>query len=410
MLVDIDKIKKDFPILERIVNGKRLVYLDNAATSQKPKSVIDAISNFYLNNNSNIHRGLYTLSEEASNMYDSARENISNFLGAAKPDEIIFTSGTTESANMIAFGWGEKNLNEDDEVIVFLSEHHSNFVPWQQIAKKKKLKFFVENLKEDFSYDMESFYSKINSKTKLIAISHASNVLGNIFDIKTIIHNVKKINPKVRFFIDGAQAAPHINLNLKSLDCDFYIISGHKMLGPTGVGILYIKKEIQEEVDPIKFGGGMIKEVIFTDSTFKNSCEKFEGGTPNIAGVIGMSEAVNYLRNIGMDNIRNHEIELLKYFFEKAVSFAGIEIYGTENISERTGLVSFNLIGIHPHDVASVLSSEGIAVRSGHHCAMPLHKHLKLAGTVRASFYLYNDKKDIDDLFEALLKAQRILS
>jgi cysteine desulfurase/selenocysteine lyase len=410
MLIDVDKIKKDFPILERIVNGKRLVYLDNAATSQKPKNVIESISDFYLNNNSNIHRGLYTLSEEASNMYDSARENISNFLGAAKSEEIIFTSGTTESANMIAFGWGEKNLNEEDEVILFLSEHHSNFVPWQQLAKKKKLKFYVENLKEDFSYDMESFYSKINSKTKLIAISHASNVLGNIFDVKTIIHNVKKINPNVRFFIDGAQAAPHLNINLKSLDCDFYIISGHKMLGPTGVGILYIKKEIQEEVDPIKFGGGMVKEVSFTDSTFKNSCEKFEGGTPNIAGVIGMSEAINYLRNIGMDNIRNHEIELLKYFFEKANSFAGIEIYGTENISERTGLVSFNLIGIHPHDVASVLSSEGIAVRSGHHCAMPLHKHLKLPGTVRASFYLYNDKKDIDILFDALTKAQKILS
>ncbi len=410
MILDIDKIKKDFPILERIVNGKKLVYLDNAATSQKPKMVVDSLSNFYLNNNSNIHRGLYTLSEEASNMYDAARENIANFLGAAKSEEIIFTSGTTESANMIAFGWGEKNLEEGDEIISFLSEHHSNFVPWQQLAKKKKLKFYVQNIEEDFSYDMENFYSKINSKTKLVALSHASNVLGNIFDIKTIIHNVKKINPHVRFFIDGAQATPHLNINLKSFDCDFYIISGHKMLGPTGVGILYIKKEIQDEVSPIKFGGGMIKEVGFDDSTFKNTCEKFEGGTPNIAGVIGMSSAVDYLREIGMDNIRNHEIELLNYFFEKVKQFAGIEIYGTKNISERTGLVSFNLIGIHPHDVASVLSSEGVAVRSGHHCAMPLHKHLQIPGSVRASFYLYNDKKDIDDLFDGLLKAQKILS
>jgi len=410
MALDTNNVKKDFPILERLVNGKRLVYLDNAATSQKPKAVIDAISNFYLNNNSNIHRGLYTLSEEASNMYDSARENIANFFGTAKTEEIIFTSGTTESVNMIASGWGEKNLNEGDEIILFLSEHHSNFVPWQQLAKKKKLKMHIQNIEEDYSYNLEDFYSKINSKTKLVSISHASNVLGNILNIKEIIHNVKKINSQVKFFVDGAQAAPHLLINLKSLDCDFYVISGHKMLGPTGVGILYIKKEIQEEVEPIKYGGGMIKEVTFDDSTFKNSCERFEGGTPNISGVIGMSEAINYLRKIGMDEIRNHEVELLNYFFEKVNEFAGIEIYGTKNILERTGLVSFNLIGIHPHDVASVLSSEGVAVRSGHHCTMPLHKHLKLPGTVRASFYLYNDKKDIDDLFTALLKAQKILS
>lgn len=410
MALDINTIKKDFPILERRVNGKRLVYLDNAATSQKPKSVIDSISNFYLNNNSNIHRGLYLLSEEASNMYDSARENIANFLGTAKTEEIIFTSGTTESSNLIAFGWGEKNLNEGDEIISFLSEHHSNFVPWQQLAKKNKLKFYIQNLTEDYNYDMEEFYSKINSKTKLIALSHASNVLGNIFDIKTIIHNVKKINPNIKFFVDGAQAAPHLSINLKSFDCDFYVISGHKMLGPTGVGILYIKKEIQDQVTPIKFGGGMIKEVNFDDSTFKNTCEKFEGGTPNIAGVIGMSSAIDYLRNIGIENIRNHELELLEYFFEKVRTFAGIEVYGTNIISERTGLISFNLIGIHPHDVASVLSSEGIAVRSGHHCTMPLHKHLQIPGSVRASFYLYNEKKDIDDLFEGLLKAQKILA
>lgn len=410
MAIDTNTIKKDFPILERVVNGKKMVYLDNAATSQKPKSVIDSISNFYLNNNSNIHRGLYTLSEEASNMYDEARVNIANFLGTAKSDEIIFTSGTTESANMIAFGWGEKNLNEGDEIILFLSEHHSNFVPWQQLSKKKKLKYHVQNILDDYTFNLEDFYSKINSKTKLIVMSHASNVLGNIFDVKNIIHNAKKLNPNLRFFVDGAQAAPHMLINLKSLDCDFYIISGHKMLGPTGVGILYIRKEIQDEVDPIKFGGGMIKEVSFDDSTFKNTCEKFEGGTPNIAGVIGMSEAVNYLRKVGMENIREHELDLLKYFFEKVKNFAGIEIYGTKEFSERTGLVSFNLIGIHPHDVASVLSAEGIAVRSGHHCAMPLHKHLKIPGSVRASFYFYNDQKDIDALFEGLQKAQKILS
>lgn len=409
MVLDVDKIKQDFPILSRLVSGKRLVYLDNAATSQKPLLVVSTITDYYLQNNANIHRGLHTLSEEASEMYEKSRENISKFLGTSKPEEIIFTSGTTESANLIAFGWGEGNLSEGDEILILLSEHHSNFVPWQEIAKRKKLRLIIQNLEEDYEYNLEDFYSKVNNKTKLVVLSHASNVLGNILNIKDIIHNIKKLNPRVRFFIDGAQAAPHLVINLKSLDCDFYVISGHKMLGPTGVGILYIKDEVQKEVNPTKFGGGMIKEVYLDRSSFKNTCEKFEGGTPNIAGVIGMSSAINYLRNIGMENIRNHELDLLKYFFEKASNDTTIEIYGTKDISLRTGLVSFNIMGCHPHDVASVLASEGIAVRSGHHCAMPLHRHLKVPGSVRASFYLYNDYKDIDDLFAGLEKAKKIL-
>lgn len=403
------RIKKDFPILSREVGGKDLVYLDNAATSQKPKAVVEAISNFYYTNNANIHRGLHTLSEEASEMYDNSRENISKFLGAKIASEIIFTSGTTESANLIAFGWGDKNLKEGDEIILLLSEHHSNFVPWQEIAKRKKAKLIVEDLLEDYSYDFTEMYKKISSKTKMLVLSHASNVLGNIFDIKTIINKAKKFNPNLRFFVDGAQAAPHISINLQSLGCDFYVISGHKMLGPTGVGILYIRKEVQEEVDPTKYGGGMIKEVYLDETTLKNSCEKFEGGTPNIAGVIGMNAAIEYLKEIGMDEIRNHEISLLKYFFEKAKSHNDMEIYGTKNLEERTGLASFNIKRIHPHDLAAVLASEGIAVRSGHHCAMPLHKHLQIPGSVRASFYLYNDEKDIDALFEGIKKAKKIL-
>ena len=407
--MNIKRIKKDFPILRREVQGKNLVYLDNAATTQKPIVVVEALSNFYYTNNSNIHRGLHTLSEEASEMYDSSRDFISEFLGTKTETEIIFTSGTTESTNLVAFGWGEKNLHEGDEIITLLSEHHSNFVPWQEIAKRKKAKLIVEDLQKDFSYDFTELYKKITPKTKILVLSHASNVLGNILDIKTIINKAKKINPKLRFFVDGAQAAPHIPVNLQSLGCDFYAISGHKMLGPTGVGILYIKKEIQEEVDPIKYGGGMIKEVYLDQTTFKNSCEKFEGGTPNIAGVIGMKTAIEYLKDIGMDEIRKHEISLIKYFYEKAKSLEDIEIYGTKNFEERTGLVSFNIKRIHPHDLAAVLASEGIAVRSGHHCAMPLHKHLQIPCSVRASFNLYNDEKDIDALFEGLKKAKKIL-
>jgi len=403
------RIKKDFPILKREVNGKDLIYLDNAATSQKPSSVIEALSNFYYTNNANIHRGLHTLSEEASEMYDTARENIADFLGAKLATEVIFTSGTTESANLIAFGWGEKNLQEGDEIIILLSEHHSNFVPWQEIARRKKVKLIVEDLQPDFTFNFTEMYKKISSKTKMLVLSHASNVLGNILDIKTIITKAKKFNPNLRFFVDGAQAAPHLPINLQSLGCDFYIISGHKMLGPTGVGILYIKKEIQEEVDPTKYGGGMIKEVYLDETILKNSCEKFEGGTPNIAGVIGMNAAIEYLAEIGMEEIRNHEISLLKYFFEKAKSHEDMEIYGAKDIEKRTGLVSFNIKRIHPHDMAAVLASEGIAVRSGHHCAMPLHKHLQIPGSVRASFYLYNDEKDIDALFEGIKKAKKIL-
>ena len=407
--MNLKSIKKDFPILNRIVGHKKLVYLDNAATSQKPKQVIEAMSEFYLNNNSNIHRGLHTLSEEASEMYENSRENISQFFGAKSPQEIIFTSGTTEGVNLIAFGWGEKNLKENDEILVLLSEHHSNFVPWQEVAKKTKAKLIVQNIEKDFSIDWENFYQKINQNTKIIVLSHASNVLGNVLDIKSIIHKAKRQKSSLLFFVDGAQAAPHIPVNLQSLDCDFYVMSGHKMLGPTGVGILFIKKEIQEKVTPTKFGGGMIKEVTTDETSLKNSCERFEGGTPNIAGVIGQNEAINYLKNIGMENIRNHEIKLLEYFFKKSKDIENLEIYGTLDPKERTGLVSFNIKGIHPHDLAAVLASEGVAVRSGHHCAMPLHKHFKIPGSVRASFYFYNDESDIDSLFEGIKKGIKIL-
>jgi cysteine desulfurase / selenocysteine lyase len=407
--MNIKDIKKDFPILDRKINNHRLVYLDNAATTQKPLPVVEAISSYYLTNNANIHRGLHTLSEEASEMYENSRENISKFFGTSSTDEIIFTSGTTESVNLIAFGWGEKNINSHDEILILLSEHHSNFVPWQEIAKRKKANLIVENLQSDFSYNFNEMFKKITSKTKIMVLSHASNVLGNILDIKTIIHKAKKINPELVFMVDGAQAAPHMEINLKSLDCDFYVMSGHKLLGPTGVGILYIKKEIQNKVDPIKFGGGMIKEVYLDSTTLKNSCEKYEGGTPNIAGVIGMGVAINYLRNIGMSNVQNHSMKLLDYFFEKASEYSDLEIYGEKNSQNRCGLVSFNIQGIHPHDVAAVLANQGVAVRSGHHCAMPLHKHLQIPGSVRASFYIYNDFEDIDDLFKALDKAKKIL-
>ncbi len=408
-MINISEIQKDFPILNRSVNGKRLVYLDNSATTQKPRGVVEAMAQYYYQNNANIHRGIHTLSEEATEMYERARKKISKFFRARYPSEIIFTSGTTESVNLVASGWGDRNLSEGDEVVIFLSEHHSNFVPWQELCKRKNARMLVQNLNSEMEIDTKNLLEKINSRTRILVLSHASNVLGNIVDVKTIIHKARKINSQLRIFVDGAQYAPHAPLNLESLDADFYVVSGHKMLGPTGVGILFIKREIQDEVSPIKFGGGMIKEVYLDETTLKNSMEKFEGGTPNIAGVIGMESAISYLENIGLEFVREHSLELLDYFFDQTSRYDDLVFYGTSSIKNRVGLVSFNIKGIHPHDVSAVLASEGVAVRSGHHCAMPLHKHLEIPGSVRASFYIYNDYRDIDDLVLALDKARKIL-
>jgi len=402
------EIKKDFPILARKINGKDLVYLDNAATSQKPLQVINAISDYYKNHNSNVHRGIHTLSEEASDLYEKTRKNVSEFVGAVRPKELVFTSGATQSLNAIAFGWGLKNLNKDDVILVSDVEHHSNLVPWQVVAERTGAKLELFSLLDlEKGVQTSSLEEKISSRVRIVSVPHSSNVTGAIIPIREIVREAKKVGALV--CVDGAQAAPHLKIDVKSLGCDFYVFSAHKMLGPTGVGALWAKKEILEEMDPTVFGGGMIKEVFEEKSTWADVPEKFEAGTPNIAGVVGFSAAIDYLNEIGMDEIRKHEVDCNAYAIKKLQSIENLEIIGSLEPEERTGLVSFVIKGIHAHDVAAVLNTEGVAVRSGHHCAMPLHAKLDIPASTRASYYIYNTREDIDKLVAGVSKSIEIL-
>ena len=401
--------KSDFPILSRQINGKPLVYLDNAASSQKPQAVIDAISDFYTNHNANVHRGIHTLSEEATNMYEEARAKVAKFINARHPEEIVFTRGTTESINLVANTWGVENIKSGDEIAITQLEHHGNMIPWQVLVEKTGATLKVLEIDES-GFLKEGYKTQISSKTKLLAISEASNVLGTIQNIKEITKEVHKVGGLV--LVDGAQAVPHMKVDVQSLNCDFYAFSGHKMLGPTGIGVLYVKKEILENMKPYQVGGGMIREVSYEKATYDDIPGRFEAGTPNIADAIGLGSAIDYLTKIGMENVRKHGIELLTYAFDKLSLNPKIEIYGPKRgeIEGRTGVISFNVQGVHPHDLASVLDAEGVAIRSGHHCAMPLHKKLGLPATARASFYLYNTKEDIDALVLGITKAIKILA
>jgi cysteine desulfurase/selenocysteine lyase len=403
-----EETKKDFPIFKRKIGVNDLVYLDNAATTQKPTQVLDAITDFYSNHNANVHRGIHTLSEEASEMYSNARATVARFIHAVHPEEIIFTKGATESLNMVAFSWGLENLKKGDKILLTDFEHHSNLVPWQIISQRTgaELKFISTGI--DGVLSIASVKAELTPDVKLVCIAHASNVLGTIVDIKEI-SKIAHANGAL-VCVDGAQAVPHIPVNIQSLGCDFYAFSGHKMLGPMGIGVLYIKKELMEKLMPYQFGGGMISEVSLTKSEWAISPEKFEAGTPNVAGAVGLASAIDYLSSIGMEKIREHEIKLNEYALEKIRGIEGIEILGPTNPSERTGLVSFYSPIIHAHDIASVLNSMGVAVRSGHHCAMPLHKELNIPATVRASYYIYNDTSDIDKLIEGVEKALKMLS
>ena len=400
--------KSDFPILSRQINGKPLVYLDNAASSQKPQAVIDAISDFYTNHNANVHRGIHTLSEEATNMYEEARAKVAKFINARHPEEIVFTRGTTESINLVANTWGVENIKSGDEIAITQLEHHGNMIPWQVLVEKTGATLKVLEIDES-GFLKEGYKTQISPKTKLLAISEASNVLGTIQNIKEITKEVHKVGGLV--LVDGAQAVPHMKVDVQSLNCDFYAFSGHKMLGPTGIGVLYVRKEILETMEPYQVGGGMIREVSYEKATYDDIPGRFEAGTPNIADAIGLGAAMDYLTKTGMENVRKHEIELLTYAFDKLSLNPKIEIYGPkkDEIEGRTGVISFNIQGVHPHDLASVLDAEGVAIRSGHHCAMPLHKKLGLPATARASFYLYNTKEDIDALLLGINKAVKIL-
>lgn len=389
------QLKKDFPIFK---NHKNLVYLDNAATTQKPKQVIKKIKDFYENSNANIHRGVYDLSEVSTELYEQSRKIVANFINANEK-EIIFTKGTTDSLNFLSYALESLISKNKNEIVLTEMEHHSNLIPWQQLAKRNNLKLKFIKMDNNFNLDLEDAKEKITDKTAIVSVLHVSNSLGSINPIEEIIKISKQ--KKAITVIDAAQSVPHMKIDVKKLDCDFSTFSGHKMLAPFGIGVLYGKKELLEKLSPFEFGGGMIKRVSLNESEFANIPERFEAGTPNIEGAVAFGEAIRYLEKVGMKNIEAWEKQLLKYTLEKIRKIENIEIYNSKNSS---GILSFNLKGIHPHDVASMLNDYGIAVRAGHHCNMPLMKKLGISGTVRASFYLYNTFEDIDKLVDSIKK------
>jgi cysteine desulfurase / selenocysteine lyase len=399
--------KSDFPILTRKVNGKPLVYLDNAATSQKPQQVIDAIADYYLKSNANVHRGIHTLSEEATELLETTRKKVADFINAPSYEEIIFTSGTTEGLNFLADALTAKFVGPGDTILVTELEHHSNFVPWQKAAERIGAKFDIVEVSKEGQINLQDFASKLNDKVKILAFSHASNVLGTILPVKEICKLAKKFGTIT--VVDGAQAVPHMPVNVQSLGCDAYVFSGHKMLAPMGIGVVWAKKDILAKIEPARFGGGMIETVSKEKSTWAEIPYRFEAGTPNVEGIVGLGAAIDYLKQLGMEKVQDHEKTLVEHALAELTKVDGLKILGPEDPSKRTGLVSFCLQNIHPHDLSSVLDAEGVAVRSGHHCAMPLHIKMGINASTRASFYLYNDKADVDKLVKGIRKAQKIL-
>lgn len=401
-MYDMEKIRRDFPILDRKVNGKPLVYLDNAATSQKPLQVLAALDGYYKLHNANIHRGVHRLAEEATAAYEEARGKVAGFLGAPDVRGLIFTRGTTESINLVAYAWGRKNLREGDEIVLTETEHHSNLVPWQLAARDTGANLRFIPILEDGTLDMEAAERIIGKQTKLVTVIHASNVLGTVNPIERLARLAHEAGALI--LVDGAQSAPHMPVDIKALDCDFFACSAHKMLGPTGVGVLWGKPEILEAMDPFMGGGEMIREVYPDHSTWNDLPYKFEAGTMNIAEAIGFGAAVDYLRELGMENVREHERQLGEYAYARLSEIEGITIHGPSN--NRTGVASFALPDVHPHDVSQLLDGEGIAIRSGHHCAKLLMRKLDVAATARASFYLYNTIEEVDLLVKALQKTR----
>ncbi len=404
-LLDVEKVRADFPILKRKVNGKRLVYLDNAATTQKPRSVIEAVSDFYSNHNANIHRGIHQLSIEATEAYENARTKAAAFI-KCKSDEIVFTRGTTESINLVRFAWAEKFIKKGDLIVLTKMEHHSNIVPWQLVARKTGSRIEYVDVDNEGFLKMEEFERLMRESPGLVAFTHCSNVLGTITDAAMLARKAKRAGATT--VVDAAQSAPHMPVDVSQIGCDFLAFSGHKMLAPTGIGVLYGRKALFEEMDPFQGGGDMIKEVHLTGAEWNQVPYKFEAGTTNFADAVGMGVAIDYLSSIGMQRVRDHEVELLKYAMEALGKIGGVTIYGPKDVNRRGGVLSFNLEGIHPHDMASLLDEEGVAIRSGHHCAQPLMERLEVAATNRASFYIYNSYDDVDVLVGGLRKAKRL--
>jgi cysteine desulfurase/selenocysteine lyase len=399
---DVQEIRRDFPILDRRIDGKKLVYLDNAATSQKPQRVIQALTEHYEEHNANIHRGVHRLAEEATAAYEEARQKAARFLGTPDTRALIFTRGTTESINLVTHAWGRKFLREGDEIVLTEAEHHSNLVPWQLAARATGAKLRFVPSRDDGTLDMDEAEHVIGPRTRLVGCIHASNVLATINPVERLAELAHEAGALM--LVDGAQSAPHVPVDVKALGCDFYACSGHKMLGPTGVGVLWGRPEILEEMDPFLGGGEMIREVHLNHSTWNDLPYKFEAGTMNIAQAVGLGAAVDYLVELGMENVREHERRLGEYAYLRLSEIKGITIYGPER--DRTGLVSFSLPDVHPHDLSQLLDEEGVAIRSGHHCAQPLMRRLGVAATARASFYLYNTEEEVDALVEALQRAR----
>lgn len=415
-MLNAEEIKKDFPALNRKVRTKQLVYLDNAATSQKPQQVIDAVVHYYKTSNANVHRGFHKLAEEATLAYQEAKQAVAQFINARSWKEIIFTKNTTESLNLLSYSLAnelnELKWNEGDEIIISRSEHHSNFVPWQQSAKRGKFLLKIVDIKKDGTIDIDQLCSLLSKKTRLVSIVHISNVLGSINDVKRIaavVHENNCIYGKTLFCVDGAQSVPHLPVDVQDIDCDFLAFSGHKMLAPTGIGVLYGKKELLEKMPPFLYGGGMIHNVNLMESTWTELPWKFEAGTQNIAGAVGLSTAIKYLQKIGMKNVWGHDNEIAEYAIQQLRKKKNIILYGSGfEKGLRSSVISFNLANIHSHDVSSILDMEGVAVRAGHHCAQPLLDFMNTPATVRLSGYIYTTKNDIDALITALEKAEKV--
>ncbi|CAN5341246.1 cysteine desulfurase [soil metagenome] len=402
----LERIRADFPTLDQEVNGRPLVYLDNAASAQKPLAVLEAVDHFYRRDNANVHRGIHTLSNRATEAYDSAREGVAAFLGIADPAELIWTRGTTEALNLVAWTWGTANVGEGDEILLSVLEHHSNLVPWQLLAQRTGARLRFLDVDHEERLDLSALDDLLTERTRLVSLGHVSNAVGTINPVREIAERAHAVGAVV--VVDGAQSAPHLPLDVTALGCDFFAFSGHKMCGPTGTGGLWGRRGLLEAMPPFHGGGDMIDRVELERSTYAPLPHRFEAGTPNIAGVIGLGAAAEYLSSVGIEAVRAHELELLGYALERLGEIPDLRVYGPGDLGERSGVISFTLADVHPHDLATILDSEGVAIRAGHHCAQPLMRRLGVSATARASFYLYNTHSDVDRLVEALEGARRL--
>ncbi len=404
--IDVARVRADFPILSREVHGKPLVYLDNSATTQRPEAVIEAIADFYRTSNANVHRGVHALSEEATDAYEGARKKVASFLNAATPESIVFTRNTTESINLVAHSWARRHLRAGDEIMLTVTEHHSNLVPWQILSQEIGCKLRFLDIDDDGHLRIDQIDEVLNKHTRLVAISHVSNVLGTVNPIPTIACAARAVGAKV--LVDGAQGVPHGPVDVSALDCDFYAYSPHKALGPLGIGVLWVDRDLMEEMDPFLGGGEMIRDVTLERSTWAAVPHKFEAGSPSVADAVGLGASIDYLESLGMQNVRHHEVSINEYLLERLQELPWVTIFGPKNPSDRCGLVTFNDNQIHPHDLGTVLDQHGVAIRTGHHCAKPLMRRLGVMASARASFYIYNDRSEVDVLINALLAAREV--